>query len=64
MNEKVKNNQKNRKISLNFWQLSFLIFGSVGIPGILFGDTIAKQHGVNDSILSIGVGNLVIWIMQ
>lgn len=61
----MKKNINNSKkfVYLNFWQLAFIIFGSIGTTGILFGHEIGKKYGVDNCIGSFIVANLINWLI-
>lgn len=47
----------------NFWQLTCIQSASQSIPGILIGGILSRQYGPKTAILSICVGNLILWII-
>lgn len=47
----------------SFWTLGSISGISLGIPGMLIGDQLARTYGVLSAITSICIGNLIIWIL-
>ncbi|HEX4840521.1 MAG TPA: GerAB/ArcD/ProY family transporter [Rhabdochlamydiaceae bacterium] len=47
----------------NFWQLTCIQSAACGVPVIFIGSQLAKQHGTGTAVLSIIVGNLILWII-
>lgn len=48
----------------SFWELAGIQAAAVGIPGMLVGGQIAKAFGFGTAILSICLGNLLLWIIE
>ncbi|MBF8263044.1 MAG: hypothetical protein HW387_709 [Parachlamydiales bacterium] len=49
--------------SQNFWELASIQVASVGILGVIFGWQLKNQFGIGDSIVAIGIGNLIQWLI-
>lgn len=47
----------------NFWELASIQTASFGLPSMIFGWQIASSYGVEKTIGSICVGNLIIWLL-
>lgn len=47
----------------NFWQLTSIQSASQSIPGILIGGMLTQQYGAEVAITSIGIGNLILWLI-
>ncbi len=47
----------------NFWQLTCIQSASQSIPGLLVGGILSRQYGPKTAILSICVGNLILWMI-
>ena len=48
-------------INQNFWQLACIQSASIGLPGMLVGGQIAKEYGAGTAIISLCIGNLILW---
>ena len=61
--------EKNEKIgsfpdhSQNFWHLASIQASSAGIPVMIVGGHIVKNHGIITGITSVILGNLMLWII-
>lgn len=55
---------KNSKLDTNenFWSLG-CIFAYLGVPAMIIGDSLAHIYGVTSAIISICIGNLLLWIL-
>jgi hypothetical protein len=47
----------------NFWQTASITGTALGIPGMIIGGLLAKQHGAGSALLSICLGNFILWIV-
>src|SRR5262245_60579967 len=48
----------------NFWQLASIQGAAQSsLPGILLGGILSRKYGAYTAILSICIGNLILWIM-
>lgn len=47
----------------NFWQLAAIQSSALGLPGILIGSQLAKSYGAGTAVVSICIGNLLLWII-
>ncbi len=48
---------------LNFFELASIPTVSLSLPLVLVGDVLAKKYGAASAILSILIGNLILWII-
>ncbi len=46
----------------NFWTIG-CILGILGIPGMIIGGQLARSYGTSSAIISICIGNLILWIL-
>ncbi len=58
---KIKQSSTSLDTNEEYWSLG-CILGFLGIPGMVIGDQLAKTYGVTFAILSIIIGNFVLWI--
>ena len=49
--------------SQNFWQLGSIQTASVGFTGLVLGGQLSTQFGAPTALLSIAVGNLILWVV-
>lgn len=50
--------------NLNYWHLGCILSASIGIPGMFIGKDLAAKYGIESAIISIIIGNLIIWIIS
>lgn len=48
---------------LKFWELGAILGASLGIPTMIIGGQVSKEYGAGTAILSILMGNLVLWLI-
>ncbi|HSX26288.1 MAG TPA: hypothetical protein VLE89_04695 [Chlamydiales bacterium] len=47
----------------NYWQLASIQSAALGLPGILIGGQLSIKFGITSAIISIVIGNLVLWMI-
>ena len=47
----------------NFWQLAVIQSAAYGIPTIALGRQLAEKHGPGTALVSISIGNLILWVI-
>ena len=47
----------------NFWSLGCILGVALGIPGMILGDQLARTYGISSAVISICVGNLILWLL-
>ena len=47
----------------NFWQLASIQITTIGLPGTIVGGQVAKEYGTGTALLSIFIGNLILWLI-
>ena len=47
----------------NFWQLSCIQSAALGLPGMIVGGAIIQTAGLGGAIISVCIGNLILWII-
>ncbi|MBS0652097.1 MAG: hypothetical protein JSR39_01075 [Verrucomicrobia bacterium] len=47
----------------NFWQMSCILGSAMGLPVMIVGGSLAKTQGPGSAVLSILIGNLILWII-
>lgn len=47
----------------NFWQLASIQIATIGLPGTIIGGHLAKEYGVGTAIVSVLIGNLLLWVI-
>lgn len=47
----------------NFWQLGSIQSVGLGLPGIFYIENLAKEYGAGSTVLSIIIGNLILWLI-
>lgn len=47
----------------NFWQLACIQSAAQGLPVIMVGGQIAKDHGAGVALTSVWIGNLILWMI-
>lgn len=48
----------------SFWQLAFIQGAAYGgIPALILGGRFATEHGIKSAILSIFIGNIILWLI-
>lgn len=55
--------QREKKPSLSFWQLATIFGLGAGVRGLTVGGQLAKIYGPGTALLSIFLGNLVLWLI-
>lgn len=45
----------------NFWQLACIQSTALGLPGMLIGGQLAQRYGAGTAIISVCIGNLILW---
>ncbi len=48
---------------LNFWQLACILGSAMGFPAMLIGGQVAALYGAGTAMISICVGNLILWLV-
>ncbi|MCP5491409.1 MAG: hypothetical protein H7A42_09935, partial [Chlamydiales bacterium] len=48
----------------NFWELASIQSAAIGIPGMIVGGQISKQFGFGTAVISIIIGNLILWVLE
>jgi len=48
---------------LNFWQLACILGAAMGLPASAVGGALARDYGSGTALVSILVGNLVLWLI-
>lgn len=49
--------------NLNFWHIGCILGAAMGLPVMIVGASLAKTQGPGSAILSILIGNLILWII-
>lgn len=49
--------------SHNFWQLGSILGTALGVPAMVIGGQLAREHGPGTAFISICIGNLILWII-
>lgn len=47
----------------NFWQLACITGVALGLPAMVIGGQLAKEYGAGTALLSIGIGNILLWVI-
>lgn len=47
----------------NFWHLACITGSALGLPATIIGGTLAKEYGAGTALISIFVGNLILWLI-
>lgn len=47
----------------NFWQLACTTGTALGLPAMVIGGQLAKQYGAGTALLSIVIGNFILWLI-
>lgn len=49
--------------NLNFWHIGCILGAAMGLPVMMVGASLAKTQGPGSAVLSILIGNLILWII-
>ncbi len=52
-----------RDINQNFWQMACIQATAMGLPVMLVGKQLATQYGAGSAIISLCIGNLILWLI-
>jgi len=54
---------RSNQVKLNPWQLACILGSAMGLPAIAVGGRISDEHGAGTALVSIFIGNLILWLI-